>query len=313
MKRYLFALALLLLVVNSSIAQDSKMPEGFAWLKQFEGIWKTESKSPGQEKPIATGAFTAYPFGEFWMVCEQKANMGGNEFHSIQRIGFDKKTKRFVGTWFDSMSDHVWKYDGQLNKEANALILNASGPDWEDASKTRDYRDIYKFQSPTSITLTSQIKEDEDKWKTFMTATISKGETKEESNNKTTVTPFLMFIGKAEAAINLYKEVFDDTKVISMKKHGPGGTGKEGTIEIADIEIAGQRVRIIDSPPVHDFTFTPSFSFFVECESEEQLKERFKKLAKDGKVMMPIGSYGFSKQFGWTSDKFGVSWQLKLK
>ena len=53
-------------------------------------------------------------------------------------------------------------------------------------------------------------------------------------------------------------------------------------------------------------------SFFVECESEDELKAAFEMLSEGGRVRMPIDSYGFSKVFGWTDDKFGVSWQLNL-
>ena len=31
-----------------------------------------------------------------------------------------------------------------------------------------------------------------------------------------------------------------------------------------------------------------------------------------GAVMMPLDNYGFSKQFAWVSDRYGVSWQLNL-
>jgi predicted 3-demethylubiquinone-9 3-methyltransferase (glyoxalase superfamily) len=32
----------------------------------------------------------------------------------------------------------------------------------------------------------------------------------------------------------------------------------------------------------------------------------------EGCVFMQLGNYGFSRQFGWINDRFGVSWQLDL-
>ena len=29
-------------------------------------------------------------------------------------------------------------------------------------------------------------------------------------------------------------------------------------------------------------------------------------------MLMPLDNYGFSKKFGWTNDRFGVSWQVNL-
>jgi len=31
---------------------------------------------------------------------------------------------------------------------------------------------------------------------------------------------------------------------------------------------------------------------------------------ESGKALMPLDNYGFSKQFAWVQDRFGVSWQL---
>ncbi len=128
----------------------------------------------------------------------------------------------------------------------------------------------------------------------------------------TTIRPFLMFEGKAEEAMNLYVSLFPGSRIDSMSKYGPGEAGAEGTVQLASLTLAGQTVMCIDSPARHAFTFTPSFSFFVELETSEDLEKIAATLGKDGAVMMPLDNYGFSRRFTWLSDRFGVSWQLNL-
>ena len=69
----------------------------------------------------------------------------------------------------------------------------------------------------------------------------------------------------------------------------------------------------IDSPIAHAFTFTPTFSLFVDCDSEAELHRIHDALVVGGATLMPLGDYGFSRRFAWISDRFGVSWQLNLK
>jgi predicted 3-demethylubiquinone-9 3-methyltransferase (glyoxalase superfamily) len=38
----------------------------------------------------------------------------------------------------------------------------------------------------------------------------------------------------------------------------------------------------------------------------------FAGLSDGGAVLMEIGDHGFSRRFGWASDRFGVSWQPNL-
>jgi predicted 3-demethylubiquinone-9 3-methyltransferase (glyoxalase superfamily) len=35
-------------------------------------------------------------------------------------------------------------------------------------------------------------------------------------------------------------------------------------------------------------------------------------LSNAGATLMPLGTYGFSRQFAWINDRYGVSWQLNL-
>lgn len=128
----------------------------------------------------------------------------------------------------------------------------------------------------------------------------------------TQIHPFLMFQGQAEEAIDFYVSLFEDGKILDVARYGAEGPGPEGSIMKASFMIGGQTVLCTDSPIKHAFTFTPSFSLFVECASEEQLMRLATALGEGGMTLMPVGSYGFSRKFAWLNDRFGVSWQLNL-
>ncbi len=120
----------------------------------------------------------------------------------------------------------------------------------------------------------------------------------------------LMFQGAAEEALNFYVSLFKDSEIIRIERYGPDEQGTEGSFKLAHFKLAGHDLICFDSPVKHAFTFTPSISIFVECESEAELDEAFQQLSEGGQVLMPLGNYGFSTQFAWVNDRFGVSWQL---
>lgn len=127
-----------------------------------------------------------------------------------------------------------------------------------------------------------------------------------------TVSTFLMFEGNAQEAMSLYASVFPGVRVDRIERYGPGEPGPEGTVKLAHLDLNGHRLMFSDSYVKHAFTFTPSISLFVGFASTEELDSAFAKLAEGGKVFMPLDNYGFSRRFGWCSDRFGVSWQLNL-
>jgi predicted 3-demethylubiquinone-9 3-methyltransferase (glyoxalase superfamily) len=127
------------------------------------------------------------------------------------------------------------------------------------------------------------------------------------------VRPFLMFQGNAEEAMNFYVSLFPGGEVLDVVRYGPGEAGAEGTIMRATFSIGSQTIMCIDSPVKHDFTFTPAFSLFVDCQSEAEIQHLFSDLVTGGVVLMPLGEYGFSRRFGWINDRYGVSWQLNLQ
>jgi len=127
------------------------------------------------------------------------------------------------------------------------------------------------------------------------------------------VIPFLMFQdGKAEEAMNFYTSLIEDSEITTIVRYGANEGGDEGTIMQATFTLKGQEFMCIDSNIKHGFSFTPSFSIYVTCNTEDELRNLYQRLNEGGQALMPLGDYGFSKKFGWLNDRFGVSWQLNL-
>jgi len=72
--------------------------------------------------------------------------------------------------------------------------------------------------------------------------------------------------------------------------------------------LAGQNFTAINGGP--QFAFTPAVSFFVSCGDVAETERIFGLLAEQGTVLMPLQEYPFSERFGWTQDRYGVSWQI---
>jgi predicted 3-demethylubiquinone-9 3-methyltransferase (glyoxalase superfamily) len=126
------------------------------------------------------------------------------------------------------------------------------------------------------------------------------------------ITPFLMFSGKAEEAMNFYVSLFDQSEVLSVQRYGPNEAGAEGSVMHATFSLNDQQFMCIDSNVKHDFTFTPAVSFYLRCTSVEEIDRLFARLSEGGAVFMPLDAYPFSERFAWVGDRFGVSWQLTL-
>ena len=108
------------------------------------------------------------------------------------------------------------------------------------------------------------------------------------------ILPFLMFQGEAEAALDAYSALFPDSEVHDVVRT------ERGSLFRATLSLAGQRVLIFESPVKHAFGFTPSFSFFVECEDEAEIERYVAALSEGGEFLMPL------------DDRFGISWQFNL-
>ena len=129
------------------------------------------------------------------------------------------------------------------------------------------------------------------------------------------ITPFLWFDKETEEAMNFYISSFKNSKIVSIKRYpdevlNEHMEGMQGKVLTGVFQLNGYQIMALDGGPI--FKFNPSISFFVTCETEEEIDELWEKLSEGGTVRMEFQKYPFAEKFGWVSDKYGVDWQLML-
>ena len=129
---------------------------------------------------------------------------------------------------------------------------------------------------------------------------------------KQKIVPNLWFDRQAEEAAKLYASTFKNSRVGTIVRAGKAGsevTGlSEGTVMTVEFELEGCRFVAINGGPL--FKFTPAISFQVSCDSKEEVDAIWDKLSQGGSALMELGSYPFSERYGWTQDRYGLSWQV---
>ena len=126
------------------------------------------------------------------------------------------------------------------------------------------------------------------------------------------ITPNLWFDRNAEEAAEFYIETFQNGKVNGKTHYLEAGFEihqmPPGTVLTIDFEILGLRFTALNGGPM--FQFTPAISFMVNCPTPEEVDRLWSHLSKGGTALMPLDSYPFSPRYGWTTDRFGLSWQV---
>ena len=109
------------------------------------------------------------------------------------------------------------------------------------------------------------------------------------------ITPFLWYDTQAEEAMNFYASIFPRAKVGSVNRAG------DRVISV-DFELEGQKFMALNGGPM--YTFNESVSFFISCDSQDEIDRYWSRLTADG---------GEPGRCGWLKDKYGLSWQVVPK
>lgn len=110
--------------------------------------------------------------------------------------------------------------------------------------------------------------------------------------------PCLWFNNNAKEAAIFYRSVF------------LGATSKEENPFVVSFQAGGQKIMLLNA--TSQFSFNPSISIFVICESEDEIEHVWHLLSEGGKVLMALDKYPWSEKYGWVQDQYGLTWQLMM-
>ena len=111
--------------------------------------------------------------------------------------------------------------------------------------------------------------------------------------------PMMWFNNQAVEAANWYCSIFDHSRILKINP------------SVISFEIEGFRLDGLNGGSL--FSPSPGMSFFVQCDSEEEIEKKYTSLQEGGKLMIPLNTYPWAEKYAFFQDKFGVAWQLNLR
>lgn len=184
--RMITAVVLFVVVLASAGAVSHTQDSGAAapqpqpnqqWLKQLVGEWDVKSKmymEPGAAPMEAAGVDTVRAVGEYFVIAEVNSTMMGMPFTGVMTLGYIEAEGKYAGTWIDSMTSHLWVYEGAVNEAGDALVLRTEGPSMEAPGATAKYKETIAIKDKDHRTFSSVVQLSSGEWMTILTAEYSR-------------------------------------------------------------------------------------------------------------------------------------------
>ncbi|MBG9793788.1 bleomycin resistance protein [Paenibacillus dendritiformis] len=137
---------------------------------------------------------------------------------------------------------------------------------------------------------------------------------------KAKITPYLMFRGEAEEAMNYYIDAFGSGEIVSMNRYGEARNDVERSIAEEDCDklihgefiVGGQTLYCADSTGAGQLAEEHRVHLTIACGSEEEINRLYERLSAGGRILMPLQMTFWKSRFAVVMDRFGIRWQLDL-
>ena len=130
------------------------------------------------------------------------------------------------------------------------------------------------------------------------------------------LTPYFMFNGTCEEAVNFYAQVLGGEAIIMRYGDAPPNPAfavpdhVKHLVLHAELRKNGHSIHFSDTFPGSPYTTGNYISFALNFDTKDETRAMFEALSADGSVEMELQETFFSPLYGKCTDKFGVMWQM---
>jgi len=142
------------------------------WLQSLAGQWESDievSTGPGQPLLKVKGTETTRPIGKLWILSEGETKQAAMSFARALTLGYDTARKKYIGTWVDSNSTHIGRYEGEMDAAGKTLTLVGEIPHPYDNVRMVKVREVIELKSPDQKVVTTSLQGDDGNWLTLVT------------------------------------------------------------------------------------------------------------------------------------------------
>lgn len=130
---------------SSAVAQAPNAGPEYDVLKNDVGEWDVKITNFASGIPEVTkGTESNRMLGDFWLISDFEGRMMGIEFKGHGSTGYDAASKKYVGTWVDSLSPGMMHLKGEYDKESKTLTLFGMAPGMDGNPAKHRLTTVYK-------------------------------------------------------------------------------------------------------------------------------------------------------------------------
>jgi PhnB protein len=131
-----------------------------------------------------------------------------------------------------------------------------------------------------------------------------------------TLIPYVHFEGKAEEALNFYKDILEG-EILMVSRYGDAPMKVDddwkNKLMHARLKFGDSMLYVSDGPKGYTSSKEGNIQLSVDVPDQHKIEEVFNKMAEGGKITMPLAEQFWGAKFGMLQDKYGVGWMFNCE